>query len=113
MTGTIVTPDQDAVISEIEIMAPAGRVFQALTDTDQLARWFTNESCPVKFWKMDARLGGGDSCARENSKIAGKGGREVRCQGESFWVDPPRLFVFKWGSDRQLDPGRRALVPSG
>ena len=35
---TVVTSDQDAIISEIEIAAPAERVFRALTDSDQLVR---------------------------------------------------------------------------
>ena len=110
MTGTIVTPDQDAVISEIEIMAPAGRVFQALTDTDQLARWFTNESCPVKFWKMDARLGGGYSYASENSKIVVNGVSEFRCQGEILAFDPPRLLVYTWVSNWHVEPERITVV---
>ena len=58
MPKAIVTPDQDAIIAEIDIAAPPGRVFEALTDSDQLLRWFTDASCPVKFWQMDARLGG-------------------------------------------------------
>jgi len=110
MTGTIVTPDQDAVISEIEIMAPAGRVFQALTDTDQLARWFTNESCPVKFWKMDARLGGNYSYASENSKIVVNGVSEFRCHGEILEFDPPRLLVYTWVSNWHLEPERITVV---
>jgi uncharacterized protein YndB with AHSA1/START domain len=36
MPNTIITPDQDAIISEIEIAAPADRVFSALTDPRQL-----------------------------------------------------------------------------
>jgi len=110
MTGTIVTPDQDAVISEIEIMAPAGRVFQALTDTDQLAHWFTNESCPVKFWKMDARLGGSYGYASENSKIVVNGVSEFRCQGEILQFDPPRLLVYTWVSNWHVEPERITVV---
>ena len=110
MTGTIVTPDQDAVISEIEILAPAGHVFQALTDTDQLARWFTNESCPVKFWKMDARLGGNYSYASENSKIVVNGVSEFRCHGEILEFDPPRLLVYTWVSNWHLEPERITVV---
>jgi uncharacterized protein YndB with AHSA1/START domain len=55
---TIITPVQVAVVSEIEIAAPANRVFQALTDVSQLKRWFGSTECPVKFWEMDPRLGG-------------------------------------------------------
>ena len=58
MIKAIITPDNDAVVSEIAIAAPPERVFHALTTPDELGRWFTNSSCPVKFWEMDARPGG-------------------------------------------------------
>ena len=32
MAQAVITPDQDAIISEVHINAPAERVFQALTD---------------------------------------------------------------------------------
>src|ERR1700678_1946575 len=50
--------DTDSIVSEIEIAAPAQRIFQALTDERELIRWFTDPGCPVKLWKMDARPGG-------------------------------------------------------
>jgi uncharacterized protein YndB with AHSA1/START domain len=64
MTTTIVTPDLDAIVAEFDIAAPPDRVFQALTDSTQLARWFTDASCPVKFWRIEARIGGSYSYAR-------------------------------------------------
>jgi len=36
MASTIITPDQDAVVSEIHIAAPPDRVFQALIDPKQV-----------------------------------------------------------------------------
>ena len=35
-----ITPDQDAIVTEIEIAAPPERVFQALTDPAQLMLWW-------------------------------------------------------------------------
>ena len=58
MTTTIVTPNQDAIASEIQIAAPPERVFRALTDAGELQRWFGSPECPLKFWQMDARVGG-------------------------------------------------------
>jgi len=58
MTTTTVTPDQDAIVSEIQIAAPPERVFRAINDAGELQRWFTSPECPVKFWQMDARVGG-------------------------------------------------------
>jgi uncharacterized protein YndB with AHSA1/START domain len=38
MATVAVTPDQDAVVAEIFIAAPPERVFQAITDPDQMPR---------------------------------------------------------------------------
>jgi uncharacterized protein YndB with AHSA1/START domain len=46
MTTTIVTPDQDAIVSEIQIAAPPERVFRAISDAGELKRWFTSPECP-------------------------------------------------------------------
>ena len=69
MTTTIVTPDQDAIVGEIHIAAPPQRVFRALTDSAQLMRWFNSPECPVKFWEMDARLGGRYRYATQKGSI--------------------------------------------
>ena len=58
MAEAIVTLDQDAIISEVHINAPAERVFQALTDPRQLMRWWNSDECPTEFFEMDARPGG-------------------------------------------------------
>lgn len=39
MATTAITPDQDAVEAEIFVAAPPERVFQAITDPNQLSRW--------------------------------------------------------------------------
>jgi hypothetical protein len=39
MAKAIITPDQDAVISEVEIAAPLDRVFQALITREQALQW--------------------------------------------------------------------------
>ena len=60
MPSAQITPDQDAIVAEIEIAAPPQRVFQALTDPKQLIRWWGLEG-PIKttLWEMDAPVGGG------------------------------------------------------
>ncbi len=75
MSTTIITPDQDAVVSEIEIGAPAERIFRALTDCDQLTRWFNNPSCPIKLWKMEPRKGGRQLRDREGERRRQRGER--------------------------------------
>jgi len=111
MANTIITADLDAVISEIEIAAPPERVFEALTDPSQLQRWFGGDAnCPVKFWKMDARLGGHYSYATEISKINVNGVKQFQCQGEILEYDPPRLLAYTWIGNWHLDPKRRTVV---
>ena len=45
MTTTIVTPDQDTIIAEIQIAAPPERVFKAISDEGELMRWFSSSEC--------------------------------------------------------------------
>ncbi|MBZ5663988.1 MAG: SRPBCC domain-containing protein [Acidobacteriia bacterium] len=108
--SSVVTLDQDAIISGIEIAAPIERVFRALTDSDQLMRWFTDASCPVKFWQMDVRLGGRYSYATEKSSIVVNGVSEFKCHGEIIEIDPPRLLVYTWIGNWHLDPEKKTVV---
>jgi uncharacterized protein YndB with AHSA1/START domain len=43
MPTTLITSDQDAIVSDVHIAAPPERVFQALIDPQQLMRWWTSE----------------------------------------------------------------------
>ena len=40
MATATITPDQDTVLAEIFIAAPPERVFEAITDPSQLAKWW-------------------------------------------------------------------------
>ena len=108
--ATIITPDQDAVVSEIEIAAPADRVFQALTDAAQLKRWFTSAECPVKFWEMDPRLGGRYRYATQKGTVVVNHVSEFECHGEITHYDPPRVLAYSWIGNWHDDPTRRTLV---
>jgi Activator of Hsp90 ATPase homolog 1-like protein len=44
---SVITADNDAVVTETYVDAPPERVFKALTDSAELARWFTNPECPA------------------------------------------------------------------
>jgi uncharacterized protein YndB with AHSA1/START domain len=96
MSSTIVTPDQDAIVSEIQIDAPPERVFQALTDSSELSRWFTSPECPVKFWEMDARPGGRYHYETQPGSVVVNGVREFRCHGEITEYLPPRSLAYTW-----------------
>lgn len=110
MSTTIVTPDQDAIVSEIQINAPAERIFKALTDAAELKRWFTNPECPVKSWQMDARVGGSYSYATEKGSIVVNGVNEFKCQGEILECDPPRVLVYTWIASWHDDTSKRTVV---
>jgi uncharacterized protein YndB with AHSA1/START domain len=48
----IITPDRDAVISEVEIAAPLDRVFQALIRREQFSGFkIRRESTPEVSWQ--------------------------------------------------------------
>jgi uncharacterized protein YndB with AHSA1/START domain len=110
MSTTIVMPDQDAVVREIDISAPPERVFKTLTDADELSRWFSNPSCPLKHWKMDARVGGQYGYATDGGSTVANGVSEFECHGEILACDAPRLLVYSWIGNWHDDPSIRTVV---
>ena len=110
MTTTIVTLDQDAVVSEIQISATPERVFKALTDARELGHWFGSPECPVKFWKFDARVGGRYSYETEKGSVVVNGVSEFKCHGEILEFDPPRLLAYTWTGNWHDDTSKRTVV---
>jgi uncharacterized protein YndB with AHSA1/START domain len=49
MPSSEITPDQDAIVGEVEVAAPSERVFQALIDPAQLIRWWGDDVCKPRF----------------------------------------------------------------
>jgi uncharacterized protein YndB with AHSA1/START domain len=111
MTSTIITPDQDAIISEIQIAAPPERVFEALTQSDQLARWWTTPECPLEFFEMDARGGGRwHFKTKPSATVTVNGMNEFEAIGEVLEFDPPRLLAYTWIANWHEDKLRRTVV---
>ncbi len=110
MATSIVTPEKDAIVSEIQIAAPPERIFLALSDPDELRRWFSGPDCPAKFWKMDARVGGQYSYATEKGSITVNHVSEFECHGEILECDPPRLLVYTWIANWHDDKSARTVV---
>jgi uncharacterized protein YndB with AHSA1/START domain len=110
MTTTIVTPDQDAIVSEIQISAPPERVFEALTDSSQLSRWFSSPECPLKAWEMDARPGGRYHYETVKGSVVVNGVSEFKCHGEVTEYDPPHRLGYTWMANWHDDPVRRTVV---
>jgi uncharacterized protein YndB with AHSA1/START domain len=59
MATSRVTPDADAVESEVQIAAPAERVFEALVDPGQVPQWWGQEGIyRCTEFHADLRAGG-------------------------------------------------------
>jgi uncharacterized protein YndB with AHSA1/START domain len=110
MPQAVISPDQDALITEIDISAPPHRVFSALIDPKQLALWFTDASCPVKTWRMDARRGSSYGYATGKGSHVVNGVSEFECHGDILEFDPPRLLVYTWVANWHLDKQRKTVV---
>ena len=96
MASTIVSPDQTAVVSEVEIAAPPERVFQALTQPDQLMRWWTSDICKAELWEFDARPGGRWSSRMRSDTLVINDTNVFEANGEILEFDPPRVLVYTW-----------------
>jgi len=110
MAQAVVTPDQDAIVSEVDINAPADKVFQALTDPKQLMQWWNGDECTTEFFEMDARRGGRWRFGTGNSKLNVNGVSQFSCQGEVLEYDPPRLLAYTWIANWHDDKTRRTVV---
>jgi len=92
MATVAFTPDQDTIEAEIFVAAPPERVFQALTDPEQMPRWWGQQGVyRITEWKADLRPGG-----KWSSVGVGADGISFRIDGEYLEVDPPRRLVHTW-----------------
>ena len=112
MTTSIITSDQDAVVSEIDIAAPPERVFQALIDREQALQWGTTDTFAITRWEMDARPGGlWGMLAREKGANNPDGTpREFDHRGQIVEIDPPRVLAYTWFGNWHEDPSHRTIV---
>jgi len=92
MATSAISPNQDVVVAEIFIAAPPERVFQAITDPNQMPQWWGQQGLyRITEWKADLRPGG-----KWSSVGVGADGSSFRVDGEYLEVDPPRLLVHTW-----------------
>ena len=102
-----ITPDQDAVVTEIEIAAPPERVFDALTDPAQMMRWW-GKPPQDSTWEMDARPGGKWRYEKKHpsgNKVV-NGVSNFKAHGEITEFDPPRVLAYTWLANWHDDPER-------
>ena len=106
MVTSAVTPDQDAIICEIEIAAPPERVFQAMTDSRQVRAQQIKETHELTLWEMELRVGGiWRSTVREKAT-----GHEFVHHGEVVEIKPPHVLAHTWYANFHDQPSRATLV---
>jgi uncharacterized protein YndB with AHSA1/START domain len=105
MPGAIVTPDQDTIISEIDIAAPPERVFAAIADAEVVRR----RAPYLDVFEMDLRVGGTWQLEMRPPKPH-RGVSIIRHYGEILEIDPPRLLVYTWFANFHNDPKHRSVV---
>jgi uncharacterized protein YndB with AHSA1/START domain len=87
-----ISPDKDAIVSEIYIAARPEQVFRALVDPQQVLQWWGQQGVYVcTEFVADLRQGGKWRCAG----IGPDGGR-FEVTGEYLELDPPHLLVHSW-----------------
>jgi len=92
-TIDIITNDNDAVVTEIEISAPSSREFQALTDRAQALQWGAANGFDTTQWEMDPRTSGQRRSVSKELKGAGAG-KDFDHHGEILEIDAPRLLSY-------------------
>jgi uncharacterized protein YndB with AHSA1/START domain len=92
MSTVSVSPDQDVIVAEIQIAAPPDRVFQAITDPQQVPQWWGQQGMyRVTSWDADLRPGG-KWCSRGTRAD----GSSFQVAGEYVEVNPPHVLVHTW-----------------
>jgi uncharacterized protein YndB with AHSA1/START domain len=109
MTKSVIMPDNDSVVTEIEIAAPPERVFQALITREQALQWGTNDAYQMTQWQMDVRPGGKWRFVSKERK-AGGAGQGLDHHGEIIEIDPPRLLTYSWYASWHEKPDVRTVV---
>lgn len=105
MATALITTDQDAIVSEIDIAAPAERVFKAISDAEEVRR-----RAPVlDAYEMDMRVGGRWYLEMRRAEPY-HGFSVIRHEGEILELDPPRLLVYTWTANFHKDPKGRSVV---
>jgi uncharacterized protein YndB with AHSA1/START domain len=111
MATTHITPERDAVISEIFIAAPPERVFKALTTREQALQWGSSPEFAMTKWEMDPRLGGKWVFVANAQHPAGKyANADLVHHGEILEFDPPRVLEYTWFASWHTDPLHKTIV---
>lgn len=105
MATAIVTPDQDTIISEIDIAAPPERVFAAICDEEVVRR----RAPHLDLYEMNLCVGGKWQLKITMPKPH-RGVTVVHHEGEILEIDRPRLLVYTWFANFHDNPRHRSIV---
>jgi uncharacterized protein YndB with AHSA1/START domain len=87
--------ERGVILARVEIAAAPERVFCALTDPDEIPRWWGSaEVYQTETWSADFRVGG---AWRADGR--GADGRPFSVSGRFLEIDPPRKVVQTWKPD--------------
>jgi uncharacterized protein YndB with AHSA1/START domain len=94
------TATGETIVQEITIKAPAGRIFEALTNPEQRKAWWGSEGrFQTTHMDSDLRVGG-----KWMMGGTGLGGRPFTVKGEYRTIEPPHVLAFAWLPNWQQNP---------
>jgi uncharacterized protein YndB with AHSA1/START domain len=105
MATSIVSADRDTIVTEIDIAAPADRVFRGICDPETVRR----RAPYIEVFEMDLRVGG-KWYMQVRMPQPHRGFSTVIHDGEVLEVDPPRLIAYSWHANFHEDPKHRSVV---
>ena len=86
------------VLLSVEITAPPDRVFKALTDTEDVLRWWKAPgTSQITRWESDTRVGG-----KWHAAGVAPDGKTHNMHGEYIVVEPPHRLVLTWNPSWDL-----------
>ena len=101
MANSVISPDKDVILADVFVAAPAERVFQAISDPQQLPQWWGgNENRTVEkvidegattVAAVGRRCGAGTdcgSCQRHLARMIAERLREEEARQEPVWTLP-------------------------
>jgi uncharacterized protein YndB with AHSA1/START domain/uncharacterized protein YciI len=91
------------IIATVEILAPPERVFRAISSSEIVQWWGSDELYRTQEWIGELKLGG-----RWRASGRQADGKIFSVEGEFVEIDPPRKLVHTWRPD--WDPGKPTTV---
>ena len=99
-----VVQNSDTIVQEIEIRQPAEEIFEAMTNPDELVKWWRVEGkFRVTTMESDFSVGG-----KWRMRLIGGRGNETVVTGQYREIVRPRLVVFTWV--RETEEATETLV---